>query len=222
MALIGKRIAAAVLAVTVGTALAACGTRPGTASGTSGSQPSPTTAAEGSSTAANPTTAGSTTPAGGPPPTTTSAEAAPAPPGGGNTRCSAAVLRGRMEPGDPGAGQRHARLVVTNTGPAPCTLYGYGGLQLLDRGGRPLPTDLIRQATPGPALVRLAPGASAAKNLHWTIVPSENEPTDRQCEPPAATISVIPPDERQPFQVSWSLGEVCGHGRIDGSAYYPA
>jgi hypothetical protein len=68
----------------------------------------------------------------------------------------------------------------------------------------------------------LAPGASAAKNLHWTIVTSSGEPGTGPCEPTPATISVIPPDETQPFQATWNLGEVCGHGQIDGSAYYAA
>ncbi|GDY30117.1 DUF4232 domain-containing protein [Gandjariella thermophila] len=222
---IGNRIVFGVLVAASGLLLGACSGTQGAEPWSSNGTPTPTTTtaaisqpAAAGATPSGATSVPATSPAGERP--TTSGQAAPAPPA--TTRCSAAVLRGRVEPGSPGAGQRYARLVVTNTGRAPCTLYGYGGLQLVDGSGRPVPTDLRRDEQPGPTMVRLAPGASAAKNLHWTIVPSDGEPDTAPCEPAAATISVIPPDETQPFQAAWNLGEVCGHGRIGGSAYYAA
>ncbi|MBP2474948.1 hypothetical protein JOF53_003820 [Crossiella equi] len=190
------------------TLTAACG-QPGTqGSGSPSATSSPTSSAETS--AASP----STSPvAQEQPPEVTPAEKA-------TTRCAATQLRGELKPGEPGAGQRYATLLVTNTGKANCTLYGYGGLALLDASGNAIRTQLERSANPGPKLVTLRPGAKAAKELHWGAVPGEGEPTNGQCEPSPAKISVIPPDERTPFEVQWALGPVCQQGRIQGSAYH--
>ncbi|MCO1578316.1 DUF4232 domain-containing protein [Crossiella sp. SN42] len=136
-------------------------------------------------------------------------------------RCTAEHLRGELKPGDSGAGQRYATLVVTNTGKTNCTLYGYGGLALLDGSGNALRTKLERKANPGPKLVTLRPGGKAGKDLHWGAVPGEGEPATGQCQPSPAKISVIPPDERTPFELTWSLGPVCQQGKIEGSAYHP-
>lgn len=135
-------------------------------------------------------------------------------------KCATAVLHARIEAGDPGAGQRHATVIVTNAGSVTCTLYGYGGFELARSDGKPVPTDLRRVPQPGPTLVRLAPGRSAAKNLSWTVVPTGSEPVDGQCEPEADHAVAIPPDETEPFDLPWSFGPVCAAGRIDGSAYY--
>jgi hypothetical protein len=125
-----------------------------------------------------------------------------------------------MEPGEPAAGHRAATLVVTNTSPNTCTLYGYGGAALHTASGVPIPTRMERVPDPGPTLVRLLPGSSARKNLRWTVVPTGDEPVDEPCQVPASQIRVIPPDETSPFFVIWDLGPVCDGGRIDGSAYY--
>jgi hypothetical protein len=130
-------------------------------------------------------------------------------------RCTAETLKGEIGPGNAAAGNRYAKLVVTNTGKATCTLYGYGGLALI--GG---PTKLTRKPDPGPALVTLQPGQKAFKNLHWGVVPAGDEPVDGPCEPPSTGATVIPPDETQPFTVKFDFGPVCQHGAIDGSAYY--
>lgn len=135
-------------------------------------------------------------------------------------KCTAATLSGTVEPGEPGAGNRYATLVVTNTGAEPCTLWGYGGLELVDASGKALPTNVTRQADPAPALVDLPPGAMAAKDLHWTVVPTGNEPVDGPCQPEAAGARVIPPDGTEQFEVTYAFGPVCAGGTIDGSAYY--
>lgn len=135
-------------------------------------------------------------------------------------KCTAPVLSGTVEPGEPGAGNRYATLVVTNTGTEPCTLWGYGGLELVDATGKALPTNVTRQPDPAPALVELPPDAMAAKNLHWTVVATGNEPVDGPCQPEATGARVIPPDGTEPFDVTFAFGSVCGGGKIDGSAYY--
>ncbi|WP_433267990.1 DUF4232 domain-containing protein [Actinosynnema sp. CS-041913] len=164
-----------------------------------------------------------TLPTGTPPPTST---VAPLPPTqastASSTRCTAASLTGKVEPTEAGAGNRYGRFVVTNTGSSPCTLNGYSGLQLLDAAGRPVPTNLVRTQDPGPSPVTLAPDASAAANLRWTVVPSGDEPVDRPCEPDAVTAAAIPPDETQPMSLAWGVGPVCGGGKIEISAFYAA
>jgi hypothetical protein len=135
-------------------------------------------------------------------------------------KCTASMLSGTIEPGDPGAGNRYATLIITNTAAEPCTLWGYGGLELVDATGKALPTNVTRQGDPAPALVDLGPGEMAAKDLHWTVVPTGNEPVDGPCQPEAAGARVIPPDGTEPFEVTYAFGSVCGGGQIDGSAYY--
>jgi hypothetical protein len=127
-----------------------------------------------------------------------------------------------MRPKDSAAGNRYAELVVTNTGSAPCTLYGYGGLQLIGPDDKPLPTTTRRDEPPKPTLVLLAPGGHAAKLLHWGVVPTGNEPPDKPCQPTPAKLSVIPPDETRPFILPWDLGPVCAAGTFHDSAYYKA
>ncbi|MEJ2853793.1 MULTISPECIES: DUF4232 domain-containing protein [unclassified Saccharothrix] len=154
--------------------------------------------------------------------------AAPVPPTSPTTaapatgRCTAATLSGKVEPTDAGAGNRYGKFVVTNTGQALCTLNGYSGFQLQDANGQPVPTDLQRTPNPGPSPVPLAPGASAAANLHWNVVPAGDEPVDRPCQPEASNAAAIPPDETQPLSVAWGLGPVCGGGKIEISAFYAA
>jgi hypothetical protein len=136
-------------------------------------------------------------------------------------RCTAAMLSGTVEPEDAEAGSRHAILVVRNKSQQVCTLWGYGRLDLLDAEKNSLPTNAERNLDPVPTLVRLRPGASAAKLLQWSVVAAEDEPADGECQPPASSIKVIPPDEEASFEVDFEFGPVCAHGRLETSAYYP-
>ena len=131
------------------------------------------------------------------------------------------MLTGSVEPKDAGAGSRHATLVVRNKSQQVCTLWGYGRLDLLDVEKNSLPTNAERNLSPVPALVRLRPGASAAKTLHWSVVAAEDEPAEGQCQPAASSVKVIPPDEEASFEVDFAFGPVCDHGRLETSAYYP-
>ena len=135
-------------------------------------------------------------------------------------RCTAADLAGTVAPSDAAAGNRYAELVVTNTSGRTCTLFGYGGLQLVDGMGRSTPTKLTREPSPGPSLVTLPPGGTAAKKLHWGVVPSGAEPVDGPCEPASAGARVIPPDDTKAFSVKFDFGSVCANGRVAGSAYF--
>jgi Protein of unknown function (DUF4232) len=192
-------------------ALTACGTSPGSPS-----------AASSSSTTNPPSTAAPSTenppPSTASPPSTELPTATPA--AGGPHRCTAGDLQGSIRPKDSAAGNRYAELAVTNVGPATCTLQGYGGLGLVDASGAALPTSTARDEKPGPTLVTLKPGQKAGKLLHWGVIATGSEPVDRPCQPAATRLNVIPPDERQPFSVSWDLGPVCAAGTFHDSAFY--
>ncbi|WP_367132725.1 DUF4232 domain-containing protein [Saccharothrix sp. HUAS TT1] len=169
-----------------------------------------------------------------PPPSSTTATPAAPPPSSAplttpaqavdpaSGRCGADVLAASVEPSDAGAGNRYGKLVVTNNGGRPCTLNGYSGLQLLDASGEPVPTDLQRTPDPGPSPVVLAPGSAAVANLHWTVVPTGDEPVDQPCQEEAARAAAIPPDETEPVDLQWGLGPVCAGGKIEISAFYAA
>ena len=143
----------------------------------------------------------------------------PTPTAPGTARCTAGTLSGMVKPQDAGAGNRYATLVVTNKSKSACTLYGYGGLQLVDAQGNPTPTNLVRTGDPSPSLVILQSSETAQKKLHWTVVPTGDEPVTGPCEPPSAGAKVIPPDETEPFSVTFAFGSVCAKGRIEGGAY---
>jgi hypothetical protein len=122
-------------------------------------------------------------------------------------------------PGDSGAGQRYATVVLRNSGGSVCTIRGFGGIQLVDSGGRPLPTQQVRVQDPPMTLVRLAPGASASSELHWTVIAGPGDDQTGDCQPNPATLGVIPPDETEALSIPWSQEPVCGGGRIEQRAY---
>jgi len=164
--------------------------------------PTATTPATGPPTPA-PTSTGPTAPT-----STTPAPTTPA----GPQRCHTADLAASLGRADSGMGHTGVTLVLTNRSTRPCRLYGYGGLQLLDAAGSPLPTHQVRVRQPGPRLVRLAPGASAYSDLYWVSMPM-----DAPCAQ-AAVLLVTPPDETEPIRTA-ALGSVCEQGRIQQTAY---
>jgi hypothetical protein len=201
------RVAAAVTAGVIAM-LSACGTSTESTGDGATTQPPVTTPPP--VPPASPTTAPTTAPP-------TGSESAP--PSAG-TKCTAKDLKGSVAPLDAAAGNRYAELVVTNKSGRMCTMYGYGGLQFIDGDGKATPTQLSRQPDPGPAVVTLPPGGSAAKKLHWGVVPSGNESQTGPCEPPSAGVRIIPPDDTQAFIVTYEFGSVCARGHVDGSAYF--
>jgi hypothetical protein len=133
-------------------------------------------------------------------------------------RCHTSQLTGSMSPVEAGAGQRYADVSLTNTSDQFCTIYGYGGVQLVDGAGNPLPTNVARTADPGSALIGLSPGQSAAATLHWSAVPHGDE--GDPCQPTPTGLQVIPPDETDPLPVEWTGDVVCGAGAIEETAYH--
>ena len=137
----------------------------------------------------------------------------------GIDRCHTSELTGSLVPGDPGAGQRHATLVLTDTGGETCTIDGYGGIGLVDAAGRALPTKQVRVASPAPKLITLRPGATVRAQLQWGAVPGTGDSTTGDCQPTAAALQVVPPDETDALRVAWSGGPVCEGGTIQQQAY---
>jgi uncharacterized protein DUF4232 len=148
----------------------------------------------------------------------TSPAAAPPP---RSTKCVADSLSAKVEMGEPAAGNRYAKLVFTNIGTTPCTLTGYSGFQLRANGAD-IATSTNRVLDPAPSTVALAPKASAAANLHWTVVATGSESADGPCEPEANAAAAIAPDDTKQIELPWTFGPVCGAGAIDMSAFYAA
>jgi hypothetical protein len=150
----------------------------------------------------------------------TSAATSPAPTGAGATdRCHTAALTGAVSSPDAGAGQRYSTLTLTNTGGAACTVHGYGGLGLVDASGQALPTAQVRVPAPAPMTVTLPPGGHATALLHWSAIPGSGDAAGGACQPTAAILRVIPPDETDALSVPWAGGPVCEQGRIEQQAY---
>jgi hypothetical protein len=103
-------------------------------------------------------------------------------------------------------------VILRNIGNRTCTVFGYGGLQLLDAQQRPLPIGLTREPAPAPALLRVAPGGKVDKDIRFTVVPSGNG----KCPVPTSA-RVTPPDETDHQVVPWPYGPVCG--AVMGRAY---
>jgi hypothetical protein len=135
-------------------------------------------------------------------------------PSSGSGRCTTSSLSAALRMAGPGAGNRYAFLTLTNRSAAPCRMYGYVGLGLIGADGRPLPTQVARLAPQPPASITLPPGGSAYTRLHWTVVAGVGEPEQGPCRPTPSRLWVTPPDERSHLTIPWSLGEVCGSGKI--------
>jgi hypothetical protein len=177
--------------------------------GSSSPSRSSTSTSASSSSSAAPVTSGST--ATGATGSTTS--------GGSAGRCHTGDLAASLQPGDSGAGQRHATVVLRNTSSRTCTVTGYGGIGLVDASGAPLPTRQNRVSSPAVATVTLRPGGSASSLLHWGAVPGAGDASTGDCQPTPAALQVIPPDETSPLSVPWTQGPVCEAGTIDQQAY---
>jgi Protein of unknown function (DUF4232) len=174
--------------------LAACGggdgitigdPSPGTGAPTTTAAPATSDPGAPSATAAPPTTPEQTTPS--------------------TDRCHTSEVSVAFGPEDAGAGSRMSTVILTNTSTRTCTVYGYGGLQLLDAGKHALPNGLTREASPAPVLLRVAPGGKVYKDFRFGVVPSGSE----KCPAPAY-VRITPPDETDNRLVPWTLGTVCG------------
>ncbi len=198
-------VAAAVLAPVLA-GVAGCAGGSGT---TAGSALPATGSAAAAPATSSPATSGPSTAA----PPTQSGQSSTGTGAPGPSRCHTSELSASLTAGEPGAGQRYATLSLTNTSARTCTVFGYGGMQPLDAARRQLPIVLTRDTGRPATLIRLAPGASVRRTIHWNAVPPSSQP----CPTPAYA-SIIPPDETSPLVIGWSLGPICGT-TMDGWPY---
>jgi hypothetical protein len=130
----------------------------------------------------------------------------------GGSRCHTGDLSLAFGPVRAGAGQREGTVILQNESSRRCTITGFGGLQLLGAGRRPLPVALSRVG-PAPRTVTFGPRSDQiSKTVSWTVVPG-----GARCVRPAYA-AVTPPDETTSLTARWPYGPVCG-GRIAGTAY---
>jgi hypothetical protein len=107
------------------------------------------------------------------------------------------------------AGTTVATFELRNRGSAPCALFGYVGLQMLDAQSNPLPTTVQRGGgvaaiNGSPQRLVLQPGDAAD-----FLVQASNVPTGTQSCPESAKLEVTPPDERE-FTVVDATLRACG------------
>ncbi|MGE5288701.1 MAG: DUF4232 domain-containing protein [Micromonosporaceae bacterium] len=200
---IHPRAAAATLAAATAILAAGCG---GSGSGGQTTSPTPTSNQAAGSPSAAPVSAA---------PSATAAPTATGPAGtqaAGAGRCHTSMLSAHVTMGNPGAGQRYAFLVLTNTSRSNCRVYGFPGAQLLNASGGNIPTRVTRESVP-PQLITVAPGKHAYSQLHWTVVPGTGE-TGSPCEPNPSQVKITPPDETAALSTSWPGGSVCQRGQI--------
>ncbi|MCX5088404.1 DUF4232 domain-containing protein [Streptomyces sp. NBC_00365] len=119
-----------------------------------------------------------------------------------STRCHTSELRVSLGVNNPGAGQEHFPVVLTNGSHRTCTLRGYPGAAFLDSSGKQLGPDPKRSADT-PTTVTLAPGQTA-----WAGLTFANPEVSGAKTATPATLVVTPPDERDPLKVAWKEGAV--------------
>jgi Protein of unknown function (DUF4232) len=136
-------------------------------------------------------------------------------------RCRTGALSADLARVQGAAGSRLSAVVLTNRSQHSCTLYGYGGLQLLDANHRRVPTLQLRSRAVRPRLVLLRPGASAHADVRWPAIALTGDNQSGLCQPEPSVLLVTPPDERRSLSIRWTAGSVCGRGSIDQRPYAP-
>ncbi|MFG2944398.1 DUF4232 domain-containing protein [Streptomyces adustus] len=119
------------------------------------------------------------------------------------TRCHTSQLRASVGRDNPGAGQENFPLVLTNSSPHTCTLYGFPGAAFLDGAGRQVGPDPKRTSGQAPTTVTLAPGRSA-----WAGLTFSNPEISGASTAIPSSLLITPPDEQDPLTVHWTAGKV--------------
>ncbi|WP_354229256.1 DUF4232 domain-containing protein [Arthrobacter bambusae] len=161
--------------------LAACGPSPSPA-GTSSAPPTSSTPSA-SSTPSSPSATATTTPS----PSATSAAPAEA------TLCKAASLTASTDStGGGAAGSIYEKLILTNSGTAPCILEGFAGVSLTaDANGEPIGEPATRETTTPVTKIELAAGKSAWAEIRYTQAGNYGDCT----KVPAAGFRIYPPND---------------------------
>ncbi|SDX10679.1 Protein of unknown function [Arthrobacter sp. yr096] len=160
--------------------LAACGPSPSPA-GTSSAPPTSSTPSASASSSATATTT--------PSPSPTATSAAPAAPG----LCKADSLTAATDStGGGAAGSIYEKLILTNSGTAPCILEGFAGVSLTaDAAGEPIGEPATRETTTPVTKIELAPGKSAWAEIRYTQAGNYGDCT----KVAAAGFRIYPPND---------------------------
>jgi hypothetical protein len=128
----------------------------------------------------------------------THTSAAPA----GAAACSSSNLRISVAAAGAGAGTDFTVIDFTNSGGAPCTLYGFPGVSLTNSSGAQIGAAATRNPSRASTLVTLAPGAKASAELG--VANAENYPA-ATCKPAtSAQMKVFPPNQTQAIGVAFT------------------
>lgn len=120
----------------------------------------------------------------------------------GAAACSASNLRITLGNGGAAAGTDFTVLDFTNSGTAPCTLYGFPGVSLINSAGTQIGAAASRNPATASTLVTLAPGGKA--NAQLGVANAQNYPA-ASCKPTAASrLKIFPPNQTQPIEVSFT------------------
>jgi Domain of unknown function (DUF4232) len=178
--------------VVAGTILAAgCGSHSSSVPAQSTSQASAANSSVSAASTPTSTEATSSAPA-------TRTSAAPA----GAAACSSSNLRISLGNGGAGAGTDFTVIDFTNSGGAPCTLYGFPGVSLTNSSGAQIGAAATRNPSKASTLVTLAPGAKA--NAVLGVANAENYPA-ASCKPATtAQMKVFPPNQTQAIEVAFT------------------
>jgi hypothetical protein len=139
-------------------------------------------------------------------PTAASARSAP--------RCTVSSLLGELRRPTAGAGQRQAKLLLTNVTRRTCSLGGFIGGQLLGARNDNLPTNVVRNTGRRAGIVTLTPGQSATTTLQWGVITGPGDRQTGECQPTPARIEITPPNASGHLVLPWRNGPVCQQGRI--------
>lgn len=206
---IGRTVPALVL-VTAGLALTACG--PSDASGTSGSEPAASSAPASSAPAsssdaplptATPSVTATSAPAAG-----TSSPATAAATGSTVPGCTTGHLKVTVQSNGSGAGSSFYTLAFQNTGSSPCTLFGYPGVSFVKAGDVQLGKAAAR--TPASkAIVTLIPNAHAFADLRTVNGQGGYDPAECRLTT-VPSLRIFPPNQRASVNIPWNQKECVG------------
>jgi hypothetical protein len=122
------------------------------------------------------------------------AEAAPRV--GAGRLCRAGDLAGAIIDIQGAAGSRFGRLILVNTSSRTCHTKGFIGGRFIGTDGRPMATYVARDHSTPARTVVVKPGAAAALELRWSVVPSGGGSCAR-----ARWLRVTPPDDTSTLRV---------------------
>ncbi|MFC8039605.1 DUF4232 domain-containing protein [Paenarthrobacter sp. NPDC057355] len=165
--------------------LAACGPSPSPADSSSAPPSSSTPSA--SATSASPSASATTTPS-----QTSTPTATPEPPAAVG-QCKAGSLTATTDStGGGAAGSVYEKLILTNSGTAPCVIEGFAGVSLTaDANGEPIGEPATRESTTPVTKIELAPGKAAWAEIRYTQAGNYGDCT----KVPAAGFRIYPPND---------------------------